>query len=733
MPHIALARTADVVLVAPATARLLGSYAAGIADDLLTATLLATRAPVVVCPAMHTEMWEHPATRANVALLRERGVHVVDPDSGKLAAGDVGAGRLPDPDRIVAEVFAVLCATPQDLAGRHVLVTAGGTREPIDPVRFLGNRSSGKQGEAVAVEAARRGAHVVLVTAAVDRPAPPGVDVVPVETSAEMEAAVMARHLGADAVVMAAAVADFRPKRAADRKLRKDEGVPDIVLEPTTDILAALGRAKPAGQVLVGFAAETDDVRAPGRGKAAGQAARRHRCQRRHPRRGRLLARHQRSSDHRGRRDRAGRPADLEGGAGRSGTRPGRPPPGGQRRKEHPLSNWTFTSESVTEGHPDKMADQVSDAILDAILAEDPTGRVACETLLTTGLVVVAGEITTRAYVDIPKIVRQTVCAIGYDRESYGFDGNTCGVITSIDEQSPDISQGVTTAYEVRKGTSGEDQISAQGAGDQGMMFGYACDETEDLMPLPIWLAHRLAQRLAEVRKAGVLPYLRPDGKTQVTFEYENGRPVRLKTVLISTQHQPGLDNETLLKPDLREHVIHPLLPEQFVDDRYQLLANPTGSFVLGGPHADTGLTGRKIIVDTYGGAARHGGGAFSGKDPSKVDRSAAYAARWVAKHIVASGAATRCEIQVAYAIGVARPVSIMVETFGTSTVDPRQIEAMIDQVFDLRPAAIIRDLDLRRPIYRRTAAYGHFGRSDKEFSWEHLNRLDDVKSALGL
>ena len=397
------------------------------------------------------------------------------------------------------------------------------------------------------------------------------------------------------------------------------------------------------------------------------------------------------------------------------------------------MSNWTFTSESVTEGHPDKMADQVSDAILDAILAEDPTGRVACETLLTTGLVVVAGEITTRAYVDIPKIVRQTVCAIGYDRESYGFDGNTCGVITSIDEQSPDISQGVTTAYEVRKGTSGEDQISAQGAGDQGMMFGYACDETEDLMPLPIWLAHRLAQRLAEVRKAGVLPYLRPDGKTQVTFEYENGRPVRLKTVLISTQHQPGLDNETLLKPDLREHVIHPLLPEQFVDDRYQLLANPTGSFVLGGPHADTGLTGRKIIVDTYGGAARHGGGAFSGKDPSKVDRSAAYAARWVAKHVVASGAATRCEIQVAYAIGVARPVSIMVETFGTSSIDPRNIEAMIDEVFDLRPAAIIRDLDLRRPIYRRTAAYGHFGRSDKEFSWEHLNRLDDVKSALGL
>ncbi|HEX2274264.1 MAG TPA: methionine adenosyltransferase [Acidimicrobiales bacterium] len=397
------------------------------------------------------------------------------------------------------------------------------------------------------------------------------------------------------------------------------------------------------------------------------------------------------------------------------------------------MSTYTFTSESVTEGHPDKMADQISDAVLDAILAEDFEGRVACETLLTTGLVVVAGEITTRAYVDIPKLVRTTVCGIGYDRESYGFDGNTCGVITSIDEQSPDIGQGVSTAYEVRSGRSGEDALNLQGAGDQGMMFGYACDETDDLMPLPIWLAHRLAQRLSEVRKAGVLPYLRPDGKTQVTFEYEDGRPVRLKTVLISSQHQPGLDIETLLKPDLREHVIHPLLPAQFADDSYELLANPTGSFELGGPHADTGLTGRKIIVDTYGGAARHGGGAFSGKDPSKVDRSAAYAARWVAKHIVASGAARRCEIQVAYAIGVARPVSIMVETFGTESVEPRRIEAMIDEVFDLRPAAIIRDLDLRQPIYRRTAAYGHFGRPDKEFSWEHLGRLDDVRSALAL
>jgi S-adenosylmethionine synthetase len=397
------------------------------------------------------------------------------------------------------------------------------------------------------------------------------------------------------------------------------------------------------------------------------------------------------------------------------------------------MNRFTFTSESVTEGHPDKMADQISDAVLDAILAEDPHGRVACETLLTTGLVVVAGEITTEAYVDIPKLVRQVVCDIGYDRESYGFDGNTCGVITAIDEQSPDISQGVSTAFEVRTGSAGEDYLNSQGAGDQGMMFGYACDETDDLMPLPIWLAHRLAQRLSEVRKAGVLPYLRPDGKTQVTFEYEDGRPVELKTVLISTQHAPNLDIKTLLKPDLNEHVVHPMLPPQFGSDHYKLLANPTGRFELGGPHADTGLTGRKIIVDTYGGAARHGGGAFSGKDPSKVDRSGAYAARWVAKHVVASGAARRCEIQVAYAIGVASPVSVMVETFGTETVDPLAIEKAIREVFDLRPAANVRDLDLRRPIFRRTAAYGHFGRSEKEFTWESLSRLEDLKRALHL
>jgi S-adenosylmethionine synthetase len=397
------------------------------------------------------------------------------------------------------------------------------------------------------------------------------------------------------------------------------------------------------------------------------------------------------------------------------------------------VTQWTFTSESVTEGHPDKMADQISDAVLDAILAEDPMARVACETLITTGLVVVAGEITTTAYVEFPKIVRETVNGIGFDNGSTGFDGNTCGVITTIDPQSPDIAQGVDTALETRTGTAGEDVLNSQGAGDQGMMFGYACNETEDLMPLPIWLAHRLAARLAEVRKAGILPYLRPDGKTQVTFDYEGNTPVRLKTVLISTQHQPGIDAETTIKPDLIEHVIRPSLPAKFADDDFQVLVNPTGKFELGGPHADVGLTGRKIIVDTYGGMARHGGGAFSGKDPSKVDRSAAYAGRWVAKNLVAAGAADRAEVQVAYAIGVAHPVSLLVETFGTAKADEAQIVKAVQEVFDLRPGAIVRDLDLRRPIYKKTAAYGHFGRNDPDFTWEHTTRADDLKSALGL
>ncbi len=397
------------------------------------------------------------------------------------------------------------------------------------------------------------------------------------------------------------------------------------------------------------------------------------------------------------------------------------------------MNRWTFTSESVTEGHPDKMADQISDAVLDALLQQDPTSRVACETLLTTGLVVVAGEVSTEATIDVTALARRTVCDIGYDDDATGFNGNTCAVLVALDKQSPDIAQGVDHAYELRTGSGGEDKHNAQGAGDQGMMFGFACDETPDLMPLPIWLAHRLSQRLTQVRRLGSLSYLRPDGKTQVSVVYEDGRPVGVDTVLISTQHQPGIDIENLLAPDLTEQIIEPLLPTDLDTVGVAVLINPTGCFELGGPHADAGLTGRKIIVDTYGGMARHGGGAFSGKDPSKVDRSAAYAARWVAKHVVAAGAARRCEVQVAYAIGVARPVSLLVETFGTESVDPVKICGVIDELFDLRPAAIIEELDLRRPIYRGTAAYGHFGRGEKEFTWEATPKVDDLKRALGI
>ena len=398
------------------------------------------------------------------------------------------------------------------------------------------------------------------------------------------------------------------------------------------------------------------------------------------------------------------------------------------------MTSWTFTSESVTEGHPDKMADQISDAILDSMLAEDSSSRVACETLVTTGLCVVAGEITTSAYVDIPNVVRETINGIGYDREDFGYDGNTCGVMVSIDEQSPDIAQGVDDSEEVRSGQAGEeDQLDKQGAGDQGMMFGYACDETDVLMPVPIHIAHRMAERLAEVRKAGTVPYLRPDGKTQVSFDYEDGKPVRLRTVLVSTQHNDGVDRDDMIRPDLIEHVIEPVIPDEFRDNDYEVFVNPTGRFVIGGPVGDAGLTGRKIIVDTYGGMGRHGGGAFSGKDPSKVDRSAAYAARWVAKNVVAAGAARRCEVQVAYAIGVAHPISVMVETFGTEAVDPAKIEQAVKEVFDLRPAAIIRDLELRRPVFKQTAAYGHFGREGEGFTWEQTTRVDPLKSALGL
>ncbi len=395
--------------------------------------------------------------------------------------------------------------------------------------------------------------------------------------------------------------------------------------------------------------------------------------------------------------------------------------------------NFSFTSESVTEGHPDKMSDQISDAILDAFLEQDPLARVACETLVTTGLAMVAGEITTSGdYVDIPSIVRKTINGIGYDRESFGFDGNTCGVMVAIDEQSVDIAQGVDDSEETRGGAA-EDDLDKQGAGDQGMMFGYASDETDVLMPMPIHVAHRMAEQLAAVRKSGKVPYLRPDGKTQVTFEYENNVPVRLSTVLVSTQHNDGIDRDSMIRPDLIENVIKPVIPEQFQDDDYEVHVNPTGRFVIGGPVGDAGLTGRKIIVDTYGGMGRHGGGAFSGKDPSKVDRSAAYATRWVAKNVVACGAAKRCEVQVAYAIGMARPMSVLVETFGTETVDPAAIANAVNEVFDLRPGAILRDLDLRRPVYSPTAAYGHFGRSGDGFTWENTDRAADLKSALNL
>ncbi|MBW3603387.1 MAG: methionine adenosyltransferase [Actinobacteria bacterium] len=391
-----------------------------------------------------------------------------------------------------------------------------------------------------------------------------------------------------------------------------------------------------------------------------------------------------------------------------------------------------FTSESVTEGHPDKVADQVSDAVLDEVLANDPepaAARVACETFVTTGLVLVGGEIRTSTYVDIAQVARRTIAGIGYDHAGAGFDGTTCGVLVSIDEQSPDIAGGVDRSYELRAGAGDADaQLDRLGAGDQGMMFGYACRETTALMPLPIQLAHRIAERLAEVRHQGVVPYLLPDGKTQVTVAYDGDKPVRVDRVLISTQHRPDIDIDTLLTPDLVEHVIAPLIPAGIAWDDEDVLVNPSGRFEVGGPQADAGLTGRKVIVDTYGGMARHGGGAFSGKDPTKVDRSAAYAARWVAKHIVAAGLADRAELQVAYAIGKARPVSLALDTFGTEQHDPQQILAAVDEVFDLRPAAIIADLRLRRPVFRETAAYGHFGRDG--FTWEETDRVADLLRA---
>lgn len=392
-----------------------------------------------------------------------------------------------------------------------------------------------------------------------------------------------------------------------------------------------------------------------------------------------------------------------------------------------------FTSESVTEGHPDKICDQISDAILDAILAEDPNARVACETSVTTGLVLVAGEITTSTYVDIPKVVRATIKDIGYTRAKYGFDSETSAVLTSIDEQSPDIAQGVDQALEAREGSMSDSDIDAIGAGDQGLMFGYACNETPELMPLPISLAHKLAHRLAQVRKDETLDYLRPDGKTQVTVEYdENNNPVHIDTIVISTQHHPEITLEQIQK-DIKEVVINPIVPTNLIDENTKYFINPTGRFVIGGPQGDAGLTGRKIIVDTYGGYARHGGGAFSGKDPTKVDRSAAYAARYVAKNIVAAGLADRCEVQLAYAIGVAKPVSIAVETFGTGKVEEVELVSYIRELFDLRPAGIIKMLDLRRPIYKQTAAYGHFGRTDIDVPWEKTDKAAALKEKAGL
>ncbi|HTC67930.1 MAG TPA: methionine adenosyltransferase [Acidothermaceae bacterium] len=396
------------------------------------------------------------------------------------------------------------------------------------------------------------------------------------------------------------------------------------------------------------------------------------------------------------------------------------------------MSRRLFTSESVTEGHPDKIADQISDGVLDALIKDDAKSRVAVETLITTGQVHVAGEVTTEAWADIPAIVREVILGIGYDSSKKGFDGASCGVSVSIGSQSPDIAQGVDEGYERRHG-EGVDELDRQGAGDQGLMFGYACDETPELMPLPIALAHRLARRLSEVRKSGVVPYLRPDGKTQVTIEYDGHKPVRLDTVVVSSQHAADIDIDTLLAPDIAEFVVGPEIAALGIDcSGHRLLVNPTGRFEIGGPMGDAGLTGRKIIVDTYGGMARHGGGAFSGKDPSKVDRSAAYAMRWVAKNVVAAGLATRCEVQVAYAIGKAHPVGLFVETFGTGAVDDERIQEAVVQVFDLRPGAIIRDLDLLRPIYLQTAAYGHFGRPELDFTWESTSRAEALRSAAG-
>ncbi len=669
--------------------------------------------------------------------------------------------------RVLARGSAGLTA---DLAGRSVVVSAGGTREEIDPVRFIGNWSSGLQGYALARAAAARGAEVTLVAANTALPDPAGVRVVRVTSAAELREAMLEAAAKADAVVMAAAVADYRPAVRSDVKLKKDGRAPGpIALTENPDILRELaGPARRPGQVIVGFAAETGDVIANGQAKLAAKG-----CD--------LIVVNQvgdglafGTTDNEaeilaadGARVRGA--ARAEGATGRGGlgqrARPagsvttgslttGAPDLGQDRdvsprpagrparlnfgeacvaRKGCQVARRLFTSESVTEGHPDKMADQISDTILDAMLKGDPDSRVAVETLITTGQVHVAGEVTTNTYVDIPGLIRDKILEIGYDSSAKGYDGASCGVSVSIGSQSPDIAQGVTHAFEHREG-EGDDDLDRQGAGDQGLMFGYACRETPELMPLPIMLAHRLSRRLAEVRHSGEIPYIRPDGKTQVTIEYAGNEPVRLDTIVVSTQHAPAIDLKALLMPDISERVVEPVLASLELDKaNYRLLVNPTGRFEVGGPMGDAGLTGRKIIIDTYGGMARHGGGAFSGKDPSKVDRSAAYAMRWVAKNVVAAGLAERCETQVAYAIGKAKPVGLFVECFGTEAIPLERIQDAVLAVFDLRPAAIIRDLELLRPIYAQTASYGHFGREEPDFSWERTNKTDALRAAAGL
>ena len=591
---------------------------------------------------------------------------------------------------------------------------------------------------------------MTLVTANTALPDPSGSTVVRVTSAHELRDAVLKAAPDADVVVMAAAVADFRPVTAAAHKIKRTDDDPDpIPLVRNPDVLAELVAVRRPGQLLVGFAAETGDdtgdVLAHGRMKLARKG-----CDL-------LVVNDVGSGRAFGRPDNAAVILDSDGGESPVARGPkavlaaavwdavsarlGRTDDAGARRHQpldsaripplnRPGASVTrrlFTSESVTEGHPDKIADQISDSILDALLAQDSKSRVAVETLITTGQVHVAGEVTTEAYADIPAIVRDRILDIGYDSSRKGFDGQSCGVSVSIGAQSPDIAQGVDAAYEARVEGS-EDAVAAQGAGDQGLMFGFACDDTPELMPVPIWLAHRLAERLTAVRKGGVVPYLRPDGKTQVTIEYDGDKPVRLDTIVISSQHAEDIDLDTLLKPDIEEHVVTPVLAGLDINTNgYRLLVNPTGRFVTGGPMGDAGLTGRKIIVDTYGGYARHGGGAFSGKDPSKVDRSACYAMRWVAKNVVAARLATKVEVQVAYAIGKAEPVGLFIETFGTETADPDRIAEAISQTFDLRPAAIIRDLDLLRPIYAQTAAYGHFGRELPDFTWERTDRAEQL------